>query len=121
MKYILALIALLALTLTADAQLTNGCVTFAWENPNSAGVVDATCIYHSTNSVAPFTNWVKVATGPGDATNAQVYIPPGVHFFTLTLSNAWGESPHCNIVGTPAQPNQAANLKITGLAITNSP
>lgn len=112
---LLAVIALSALS--AMAQLTNGCVGLAWNNPNPAGLTDATCIYHSTD----LTNWTKIATGPGSSTNQNVFVPPGLHFFTLTLSNAWGETPFCNVVGTPAQLGIAQNLRISGMYLTNGP
>lgn len=121
MKLKLLISAVVLSAFSAIAQLTNGCVGLAWNNPNPGGLTDATCIYHSTNNILPFEQWSKIATGPGDATNMTLYVPPGLHFFTLTLSNAWGETPRCNVIGTPAQLGIAQNLRISGMYLTNGP
>lgn len=121
MKKLLLSLAFALTAFAAQAQLTNGCVTLAWNNPNPSGLTEATCLYHSTNNILPFAQWTKIATGPGDSTNQTVFVPPGLHFFTLTLSNAWGETAPCNIVGTPAQLGIAVSLRISGMYLTNGP
>lgn len=105
----------------AQVQLTNGCVNLAWDNHNPPGFTDAVCLYHHTNAAAPFTNWVKIATAPGDTTNSQVNIPPGSHFFSITFSNVWGETIPSNVIGTPPVLSPASGLRITSISLTFAP
>lgn len=56
--------------------------------------------------------WNMRTNIPGTERQIVLPIEPGVHFFTLTASNLWGESGFSNVASTPAPPRSDVELGI---------
>lgn len=108
MKKLFLFLPLMVISLRAQALVP---VTLAWDYPPAELTNITFKVYHSTSIALPLTNWV-VLTNAISTNQVQVSIAPGVHFFSVTASNFWGESTFSNIASTPALPRSDANLKV---------
>lgn len=69
-------------------------------------------LYESTNLNTPLNEWKVLTNVIGTNTYIDLLVVPGQHFFALTSSNMWGESPFSNIASTPNLPRSLTNLTI---------
>ena len=98
-------VALLAGALLAapNTVRTNATLTADWDtNVTSADLVFK--VYTSSDVASPLTNWTVLTnvSWPGcmtNGTNIVVNVPltPGQHYYFMTASNWWGESPPSNV------------------------
>jgi hypothetical protein len=109
MTNVLTIIAIL-LPFLACAQVTN--VTFRWD-PRPAG--EAVNLYRLWETNA--SGWTlrgQSTTNQLTVTNYDIAIP---HAFSVTASNAWGESPRTNVVTIPVPAGPPANLQPVPLSL----
>lgn len=106
------LFSLLALAAFGQGSLTT--VTLAWDpvpglaNDSTAAYV----LYHSPDAGTWPAGWSVVTNVPATRTSVDIRVLPGVHFYTLTASNFWGESTNSNVVSTPVTPDKPKGLKV---------
>lgn len=94
-------ICLLATALGSSLRKTVDFVIFYEE---TGGAPDLFVLYHSTDLTVPLTNWPVYTTIPGTNRLFTITIEPGVHFFTMTASNFWGQSDFFPTVSLPGVP-----------------
>ena len=74
-------------------------VTVSWDYPAEQLGTDLTFkIYHTTDLSVPVTNWTVVANVMGTNLSTKLPLVPGAHFYTVTASNAAGESNFATIL-----------------------
>lgn len=75
-----------------------GRVRVAWSYPPAELTTNITFVlYHSTNASAPVTSWPVLTNVPGTTNAVVLTVAPGVHLFTVTASNRFGESLPSNV------------------------
>lgn len=117
-------LALFSIASVSYAQNTNivGCITLAWNDPNSLGMVENYYLYHSTNALLPLTNWTRIVSITGGTTNVPVFVTSGYHGFYVTCSNGWfGETGPSNVysTNTPVDLIPAVSFRIVSMYHTN--
>lgn len=67
-------------------------------------------VYASTNILEPMTNWRVVKVVGGTNRTARVEIEPGNWWFSVTVSNWWGESDFSAVTWVPGPPQSDARV-----------
>lgn len=76
----------------------------------TASTAQAFRVYASTNILEPMTNWRVVKVVGGTNRSARVDIEPGSWWFSVTVSNWWGESDFSGVAWVPGPPQSDARL-----------
>ncbi len=87
-------------------------VTLAWDYEETPDPGLWFTLYHSTDETVPMYSWPAVTNVPGTSRSLTISLAPGTHIFSLTASNALGESDFSNIAATPPVPTQPRNLQM---------
>lgn len=96
--------AIFAATSAIPSGVWAGTVSLAWDPNPAAEEVTAYTVREGTSVV-----W-----GPKPGTAATLEgVAPGVHTYTLTASNSWGESSPSSPVSTPPAPSVPGGLRVT--------
>jgi hypothetical protein len=87
-------------------------VTLAWDYQELDDPGLAFNLYHSGDATAPIETWQLLTNVPGSARSLTLSLAPGVHAFTLTASNALGESDFSNKATTPPFPKPVGSVSL---------
>ena len=87
-------------------------ITLAWDYQETNDPGLAFNLYHSGDVTAPMDTWQLLTNVPGNARSLTLSLAPGVHAFTLTASNAEGESDFSNRATTPPFPRPVGSVSL---------
>jgi len=111
MKKLLTVLGLVALV--AIAAPPSGKVTLVWDYPTNEMTTNLWFnLYHSTNITVPLANWPLMTNIVGTTNLVKIQVVPGEHYFYVTASNWWAESPPSNVAATPPLPRTSSGLQI---------
>lgn len=88
-------------------------ISLFWEYPEEGDDTLSFNLWHSPTLPTLLSGgWAFRTNIPG--TDRKIILPlePGVHFFTLSASNFWGESSFSNVASTPAPPRSDFGMSI---------
>jgi len=90
-----------------------GLTTLSWNYPTAE--LNSNLLFKirgTTNLSLAKTNWPIIANVVGTTTNTTVQISPGAYYFTMSVSNLWGETAFSNVEATPALPRSDFTVRV---------